>query len=220
MADTNNRQSATDKNNHSNSRWQKVNDLFCNYSDRITQALLAAFTLGLLIFSGLQWATLEKTDFTLKAQQRAWIEPERIELLSGLHKGEALYFVLHYRNHGSEPATNVVIQFGQTADDIPSSPPYGWFKGDNTVCDITHPNPGGLVTWKDKAYKLEYASSDIKDAQKIWAGHKTMRIETCIGYKTVNEPHFSAACFYTYPDRDKPSSTWPLVPCMNHQFIR
>src|SRR5438874_13232433 len=42
--------------------------------DSFLQGLLVLFTLGLVAVSALQWSTLEKTDETLKAAQRAWIE--------------------------------------------------------------------------------------------------------------------------------------------------
>ena len=53
--------------------WKRWKDRFGN-ADRVTQIILAAFTLGLVIVGFLQWRTLDKTDATLKATQRPWIE--------------------------------------------------------------------------------------------------------------------------------------------------
>jgi hypothetical protein len=39
---------------------------------------VAVFTAILVIVAWLQWLTLEKTDQTLKLQQRAWIAPGRL----------------------------------------------------------------------------------------------------------------------------------------------
>jgi hypothetical protein len=77
--------------------------------DRLVQWLLCIFT-GLLIVVGyLQWRTLDKTDATLKAEQRPWIQfdvPTKSALgwggteLSGL-------MVFHLLNTGHSPALNV-----------------------------------------------------------------------------------------------------------------
>lgn len=203
---------------------RKIRNIICwiiGSLKSIDSLVTALATVAIVIVAILQWKTFEKTDTTLKAQQRAWIEPETIKLTGGQRRGEHLSYVLLYRNHGREPGTNVVIQFEHFADKIPKSPPYGWFPGTNQVCNISHPNPGGLVTWPDKANQLNYSlGSSPPESDLIWDGKKTLRIETCIGYETVGEAHYSAACFYTYPIIGKPFNEWPLVPCMNHYFAR
>ena len=77
--------------------------------DRVIQILLAAFTFGIVIVGYLQWRTLAKTDATLKAAQRPWIEFDvpQTEALGwiGTEFGALAHFGL--KNSGHSPALNV-----------------------------------------------------------------------------------------------------------------
>jgi hypothetical protein len=73
-------------------------------------AILALATLSLVWVAALQWNTLEKTDETLQAAQRAWIKYSDIQIASPLTYNEngmniTLRFFL--KNTGTSPAQNV-----------------------------------------------------------------------------------------------------------------
>lgn len=67
---------------------------------------IAVLTAVLVIVAYLQWLTLEKTDQTLKLQQRAWIAPGRLIAPQNFieQKDEAAAIGLTFKNVGKEPA--------------------------------------------------------------------------------------------------------------------
>src|SRR5262245_48154087 len=69
-------------------------------------AVLAFFTGLLVVVAGLQWQTLEKTDQTMRLQQRAWIAPGRLVAPQNFmdQKEEAAAIGLNFQNVGKEPA--------------------------------------------------------------------------------------------------------------------
>jgi hypothetical protein len=80
-----------------------------------TAALVAA-TLLLALISLLQWRTLEKTDNTLWANQRPWVQvhlafdkPLKLSELEGA-RSVTVPVSLSLQNHGNVPATDIVIK--------------------------------------------------------------------------------------------------------------
>ena len=81
--------------------------------DRIFQALLVLFTLSLVVVGALQWRTLSRTDETLRAAQRPWVNfDSKIESpLRYMGEEIGMLVILSLRNGGHSPALNVrVIQ--------------------------------------------------------------------------------------------------------------
>lgn len=75
----------------------------------IFTGLLAAFTALLVVVGWLQWRTLEKTDLTLKAEQRPWIQFDVSEKSGLAWAGTEISGVITFRliNSGHSPALNV-----------------------------------------------------------------------------------------------------------------
>ena len=203
--------------------WKCVKAVICNIFAPFTRLTdVGYFTAILAVVAGLQWGPLEKTDKTLKAQQRAWVEPRAPSITSGRKRGELLNFTVRYANIGREPAVNVVIQTDvQPVDVSGGDQARGWFPGKNEMCKSSHPNDAGLVVWpsESKMHELFYTTSGPpNDAEAVWQGLKFLVIEGCIGYETTHEPHFSAFCYFVRPIAGKPSEEWPLSICMNHNI--
>jgi hypothetical protein len=77
--------------------------------DYYFQGLLVIFTLGLVVVGVLQWRTLDKSDATLKAAQRPWIEFDAKIIGPLEYIGEQLTILvqLGLKNSGHSPAINV-----------------------------------------------------------------------------------------------------------------
>jgi hypothetical protein len=173
----------------------------------------------------LQWLTLEKTDVTQKAAQRAWVEPRALLIDSGRAAGEKFTYTLSYVNVGNEPATNVVVQTDPYAVSVSErSQAIGWIAGENRTCDIAHPNSGGIVIWpsaRDANPKrlTYYSDGPPPNAEEVIRGEKFLVIDGCIGYETVGTVRYSGFCFYMRPNGHG-QEQWQVVPCMNHNFAR
>lgn len=202
--------------------WKFIKDCLYNIFVPLTRITDVGYFTAILVFVAiLQWNTLEKTDETLKSQQRAWIEPRAPSITSGRARGETLNFTVRYANIGNEPAVNAVIQTDVRPIEVTTAGDQarGWFPRKNDMCKHSHPNDAGLVVWQSdsKTHELFYTSSDSPpDAEDVWNGLKFLVVEGCIGYETVGSVHYSAFCYYTRPIANKPSEEWPLQLCMNH----
>jgi len=195
------------------------------FLNNIHGPLLAFFTLALVGVGGLQWCTLEKTDKTLRAAQRAWIHPYSVTLANSLAP-ETTGYRLDYENVGREPAINVVIATPRPRIVNPSDKAFssGWVGGDNGACKDAQPNKNGLVIWpssvRSAGGEMSYGSPD-RLPEDFRDGNEILIIEGCIGYDTNGEAHYSGYCFYTtrFP-RQSGGFEWSTVPCMNHNFAR
>jgi hypothetical protein len=75
-------------------------------------ALLVLSTIALVVVAVLQWSTLEKTDDTLKAQQRPWLSigyPHATNAFPVSAAGGAFVVEFNLKNFGNSPALNVEI---------------------------------------------------------------------------------------------------------------
>jgi hypothetical protein len=75
-------------------------------------ALLVLSTIALVVVAVLQWLTLDKTDDTLKAQQRPWLSvgrPHATNAFPVSAAGGAFVVEFNLKNFGNSPALNVEI---------------------------------------------------------------------------------------------------------------
>jgi hypothetical protein len=102
----------------SNGFWSKTKDPL-----NLFTAILAVSTILLTVIAGFQWRTLEKTDQTIKAQERAFLY---VETFNTATNGNTLVAAPVWKNSGSTPATSVQIWTNKIVfqDDIP--PGYGY----------------------------------------------------------------------------------------------
>lgn len=178
------------------------------------------FTLLLVIVGSLQWLTLEKTDETLKAQQRAWIEPG-VPLIRGpFDEKSPIHLLIRYRNIGKEPAINAVIALDEpllVVDPPPNGNWYASLPGKNPVCKRALPNGNGIVIYPTTASNEfsahVFPNQPLADANMVFAQTKILVVEGCIGYQTVGKPYYAGFCYYWTPVLGKPPDQWGITKC-------
>lgn len=83
---------------------------------------LAVATIALCVVAVLQWRTLEKTDMTMKLQQRAFLAPRGLEIPNNFKTGNMDYteISMEIENVGKEPAIKTNEELFATALPIQS----------------------------------------------------------------------------------------------------
>jgi hypothetical protein len=178
---------------------------------------VGVFTFVLAVVALLQWQTLEKTDRTFKAQQRAWIAPHHPVLETGMHRGREFKYAIFYGNVGKEPAINMVIQ--QEEDAIVFFKDTSWegiFARNNVRrfdCAGSHPNEGGIGVFPtnspERTYEVDTGKL-IPDEADVYSEAKILLVKGCFGYNTLSEPHYSWFCYF-WPKISEPN-LWRLCP--------
>ena len=84
--------------------------------------VLAVATIALCVVAVLQWRTLEKTDMTMKLQQRAFLAPRGLEIPNNFKTGNMDYteISMEIENVGKEPAIKTNEELFATALPIQS----------------------------------------------------------------------------------------------------
>lgn len=186
-------------------------------------AVLALFT-GLLVFVALlQWRTLEKTDQTMKLQQRAWIAPGRIIPPQNFteQKEEAAAIGLTFQNIGKEPAIEVSDEM--RTDIIEASK---W--RDNAFLDAKaremlrgrcelDPSPQGRALFPGTTAAI-YVDLEVDKAIKASRDQTNYfaLVVACFAYRTLNEVHRSRFCGVLGPPNRSNDFKWQSVLCAVH----
>jgi hypothetical protein len=186
---------------------------------RLIQGLLCLFTFFLVGVGALQWCTLEKTDQTLKAQQRAWLAPHHpvLEKEIDVNEGQELKYAIFYGNAGKEPAINIVIQQTEEAPILFKNASTESLFAQNKIekfdCAVSHPNSGGFGVFPTTSPELTYevhVGKPLPNEKGIRSGANFLLIRGCFGYETVREPHYSWFCYF-WPQISAPA-LWQLCP--------
>jgi hypothetical protein len=175
---------------------------------RKLQDPITLFTFMLVIVGALQWYTLNKTDETLRLQQRAWLTPLRARSVVPAWSpktNEGIDFVLEMANSGREPATGVVIKIhndfidGTSAKQI-NVPDLKIPK--NTSCAGLHSVPESAVVPPtgvgpsfSSGQSSIYGEPRMVADDKIINGDKFYLVEGCIAYVTLGEERHSSFCY-------------------------
>jgi hypothetical protein len=182
--------------------------------DGMIQGLLCAFTFGLVVVGLLQNGTLdsqrrvlEKTDQTLRIQQRAWLAPKGINYPPDFfmqpkppYKPAVIDF--NFMNTGKEPAQFVsraisykfldnawnVAQINQRMSEIL----------DNKTCDGISTDTNGSTVFPGDGEHMLF-SLDEKDTQVVLGGGHYLMIGGCLVYRTISETHWSEVCRFLDP---------------------
>jgi hypothetical protein len=161
----------------------------------------AWFTFFLVIVGALQWRTLEKTDATLKLQQRAWLLPTGARIASAPKKNEPINFLLDLANTGREPAVSVGIKLNNRVIDGLSTKIVDLADVDvpeNQTCDGLKPKSGrAIIANGISAITL---GSDIGEPRmladdRILNGDKFYTVLGCLAYFSQNQEHHSGFCY-------------------------
>jgi hypothetical protein len=187
-----------------------------SFSDPITW-----FTLLLVIVGVLQWRTLDKTDQTLRLQQRAWLEFITMQLAAIPEKDQSIRFRIIYSNSGREPATDMNLVF-----DTKSIEPYDAKNIDladltipeNTICRNILPIKGRrVVAPTGTGYSLSAIYADTAHGlTRVVADDRFLRgehfyvIQGCAAYNTQEVIRYSSFCFIL--DREVTKILQPPVP--------
>jgi hypothetical protein len=181
---------------------------------------IAFFSIVAVGVGALQYCTLEKTDETMRNQQRAWIEPGLpiIQSPSNFVGGvEKIDLIISYRNIGNEPALGAVIALDNPLLVVDPPPDGNWYArlpGENRVCAIAAPNKQGITIWQSKEFAAhKFPNQRVTDADLVLSGKKSLVIQGCIGYLTIGERHYSGFCYYWDRVADRPPNVWRVVKC-------
>jgi hypothetical protein len=166
---------------------------------------ITLFTLLLVVVGGLQYCTLEKTDDTLKLQQRAWLAPIGANLTKNPEKDGGIAFAVLFTNSGREPATGVKVQIKNSA--IDSYDPKFTNMADinvpkNDTCDGLMPDPGrtvipptGIGIGFGVTENSIHGDPRFVADERIINGSKFYVVRGCAAYLTQNRVRYSSFCY-------------------------
>jgi hypothetical protein len=178
-------------------------------------ALLIAATIAYL-----QWQTLEKTDTTMRLQQRAFLAPRGLETPDNFKTGTVDYTEISMliENVGKEPATNTnEILFTANL-------PVGDFRKPDAVehliqdhmngatCKTLPVNPDGRAIYPGGQVGVVVGLVKEKAALALARSHFAM-VAGCLIYKTLNERHYSEVCSVLEPLK---GGGWRSTNCITH----
>jgi hypothetical protein len=144
-------------------------------------AVLAFATIALTVVAVLQWRTFEKTDLTLRSQQRAFVFLDGIQMVK--HPSDVWYFVTSFRNNGLTQTRNLVIRLAC---------------GPNTKTVSKHAllgprqvNGEGACTWTSDALSVQ------------WKSREPVTIQGDATYDDIfGDPHLTRYCRQITIDSD------------------
>lgn len=189
--------------------------------------VLAVCTLLLVVVGTLQKCTLDRTDETLRSEQRAWLAPRGGEIGAPVTLGGTLEFQIIYENTGKEPAFDVAHQNFISMLDVPlDARGIAWW-AKWPVPDITDAICNGMETFRreniwigrtafpGQQYRdVGYVFTDPKGIpQEFLDRHKTFVVQGCLAYRALGKFWFSPYCVYLYPAKDQLPEQWPFRFC-------
>jgi hypothetical protein len=163
---------------------------------------LAVATLALCVIAVLQWRTLEKTDMTMRLQQRAFFAPRGLEIPNNFKTGNMDYteISIEIENVGKEPAikTNEGHLFAATL-------PMASFRNreaverliqnhmDGAICESLPVSPGGRAIYPGGRVGIVVGLTKAETGLAL-AHSDYALVAGCLVYETLNEKHYSEVC--------------------------
>ena len=184
-------------------------------------------------FAALQWATLEKTDQTLRAQQRAWIEPSGLQIPDNFRNFNIANtrMMFDIRNVGREPAQNMtpiifatVIRVENINQPVVIDNIFKEKMGTTSCKDII-PDGRNITLFPEVQTSLgaDLGPEDTRKALTNFPGQPpdyTAIVVGCIAYRTLDTSRYTDLCGFLEPYERTPGRkdwTWSSDRCMNHQ---
>jgi hypothetical protein len=189
----------------------------------IFTGILAIFTGILAIVAYLQWLTLEKTDQTLKLQQRAWIAPGRLIAPQNFieQKDEAVAIGLTFQNVGKEPAIELneqikadIVETSRWRDDAFIEVKVREMLGKRCENFNTSPDGRAIFPGTPAAQYVDLEADKAIKASKDQT-HFALMVG-CFAYRTLNEVHRSRFCGVLAPPNRSNDFKWQTVLCAVH----
>jgi hypothetical protein len=185
---------------------------------------IAVLTAVLAVLAYLQWRTLEKTDHTLRLQQRAWVAPIHAELdwqHGSFSEGARLNTVVRYGNIGKEPAIwFVAVQKAKTFPSPSDNQYQSWsttFAPERIegICKRVSANREGFVVYPSGPLDYDFGNStdEFSITPAIMSGAEILYIEGCFAYRTLETEHKSQYCFMLVPRGSDPKQ-WKFIDCI------
>ncbi len=189
------------------------------------------FTFALVMVGGFQLLTLEKTDQTLKLQQRAWlgplpvVEPQEYrspETITAKNDDEDITIKFSFANMGKEPATNTneilsvdIIAVEDFRRDAALKAKI-WEMLDNRNCESFDPEPEGRAIFPGlpRGDTIDIKAGKAKKAIGN-STHYTL-VAGCLVYRTVNDTHRTKFCSILVPPHRSNNNLWQNVYCKTH----
>lgn len=174
---------------------------------RLFQGLLCLFTFFLVGVGALQWRTLEKTNQTLKTDQRAWLAPKPIDYQPEffMHPNppySPAVIKFNFKNTGKEPARLITrainYRFLDNAWDVPQiNQRMNEILG-NKTCDQILTDDNGSSIFPDDGQSMSFSLTE-KDSQVVLQGGHYLMIGGCLVYRTISETHWTEVCQFLDP---------------------
>jgi len=169
--------------------------------------LIALLTLALVVVGILQRYTLDKTDETLKLQQRAWIGPANARLAEPLAEGRDIRILMNAKNFGKEPAIDFSYRHSALKGDLRDSfvePPGETARQTKPTfkkkcMDISIKEPGQVIYPDGVANPLEekmVRSDELGEHMaNLISGKEVLFLHGCFVYETVHRIHHTFYCY-------------------------
>lgn len=154
--------------------------------------------------------------------RRAWIAPIMADFdrVRGVEQSGRMTVRILYQNTGKEPA----LDLNHREEGVAVSIAADWKESDihfkeNRTCEGLLPTPRGPTTFpstqlaSDYEYDINPARDGAKVYSEITSGIRTVYINGCFAYTTLNKPHQSGWCFFLAPEQDRPFSQWRFKAC-------
>lgn len=154
------------------------------------------FSVALVAVGFFQLLTFEKTDRTLRLQQRAWLGPVDAFLAAPMVKGQPISVGIVFENTGKEPALdvfNIAAGYGGGPAYLQTTGP----RDEGNFCMGIHPVDGFPAIFPTANRKILAAMQNrvIADDGLI-DGWRILIVTGCAAYATLGESHSSSYCFW------------------------
>ena len=185
---------------------------------------VAVATVILAAIAYLQWRTFEKTDQTMRLQQRAWIAPGRLIAPQNFkdQKEEDAAIGLNFQNVGKEPAIKLneqvnvdIIEAGKWRNDAFIDAKAREMLGGR--CENFDPLPDGRAIFPGitaTRYR-DLEANKVTKASKDQTNYFVL-VAACFVYRTLNEVHRSEFCGVLAPPNRSNDFNWQTVLCAIH----
>lgn len=185
---------------------------------------VALATVVLAAIAYLQWLTLEKTDQTMRLQQRAWIAPGHLVPPQNFvdQKEEDAAIGLTFQNVGKEPAIEMNEQIEVDVVDADKWRDNAFIDAKvremlGSGCESLRPSPDGraiLPSTPRTDYRDLEADKAIK-ASKDQTNYFVLAA-ACFAYRTLDKVHRSEFCGVLAPPNRSNDFKWQTVLCTVH----
>ena len=177
--------------------------------------------LGALILAFLAYCALRSSQDALAEAQRAWIGPVSAGIDGSLTRNEPLKVVINYSNSGKEPGRDLFYNaapFLVTTDEDKAGVTRQRVAEYITNCKQTYPNLGATTVFPTTGSSGYQARGQVDKTNVDWDviyGVKIVVVPGCFVYRTLNQIHRSAFCFFSQ-NGTTALTAWSFCPFGNY----